>query len=262
MQPQATMPGGEKARRVYLQLRADIVSGGRGSGARLPGELGMAAEYGVSRVTVRRALDALAADGLVERRPGSGTRVRRAPGPRRMGADMATLLPQVVAMGQHSARLLSFGYDVPPAPVARAMDAAAGARMQCAVRVRAAEGGPFSHLTTWVPEAVARGYSEADLAAMPLYALLERSGVTVAGAEQVVTATLAAPDVADALEVAAGSALLALRRIVRDADGRAVEHLSALYRPDRFELEMQLAREGAGDARHWRPVVGERAGAA
>lgn len=262
MQPHATMPDGEKARRVYLQLRADILSGGRGSGARLPGEHGMAAEYGVSRVTVRRALDALAADGLVERRAGSGTRVRRGAEPRRMTADPATLIPQIVAMGQHSARLLSFAYEVPPAPILRAMGVAGAARMQRAVRVRSAEGRPFSHLTTWVPEAVARGYSEADLAAMPLYALLERSGVVVAGAEQAVTATLAAPDVADALEVAAGSALLALRRVVRDETGRAVEHLSALYRPDRFQLEMQLARVGPGDARQWRPVVGERAGEA
>ena len=262
MQPQSTMPGGEKARRVYLQLRADILSGGRGSGMLLPGEHGMASEYGVSRVTVRRALDALAADGLVERRPGSGTRVRGAPEPRRMAADLATLMPQIVAMGQHSARLLSFAYAVPPAPVARAMGVDGTAPMQRAVRVRSAEGRPFSHLSTWVPEDIARGYSEADLAAMPLYALLERSGVAVSGAAQTVTAQLAPPDVADALEVAAGSALLALVRLVRDADGRAVEHLTALYRPDRFQLEMELAREGEDDARYWRPVVGERAGEA
>lgn len=262
MRAQPTMPGGEKARRVYLQLRSDILSGGRGSGALLPGEHGIASEHGVSRVTVRRALDALVADGLVERRAGSGTRVRRSPEPRRMAADLATLIPQIVAMGQHSARLLSFAYEVPPAPVARAMGAPGTARMQRAVRVRSAEGRPFSHLTTWVPEDIAQSYSEADLAAMPLYALLERSGVAVSGAEQIVTATLAPPDVAAALEVAPGSALLELNRVVRGEGGRAVEHLRALYRPDRFQLEMQLARVGTGDARHWRPVVGERRGVA
>lgn len=258
MQGQSTMPGGEKARRVYLQLRADILSGGRGTGTRLPGEHDMANQYGVSRVTVRRALDTLAADGLVERRAGSGTRVRPAAEPRRMTADLATLIPQIVAMGRHSARLLSFAYEVPPAPICRAMDADGLIPMQRAVRVRSTVGGPFSHLTTWVPGDIARGYSEADLAAQPLHALLERSGVVISGAEQVVTAALAPPDVADALEVAAGTALLEVDRIMRDADGRAVEHLRALYRPDQFQLEMQLARVGEGDARHWRPVVGPR----
>ncbi len=254
--PRSILPEGGKARRVYLQLRADILSGGRGPDSRLPGEERMARDFGVSRVTIRRALDALSADGLVERRAGSGTRVRRGVEPRRMGANVTTLIPQIVAMGQHSARLLSFSYDVPPAPVSRAMGVAENVRMQRAVRVRLAEDTPFSHLTTYVPEDIASNYSEADLASMPLYQLLERSGVAVAAAQQSVTATLAAPDVADALGVATGSALLSLRRVVRDDGGRAVEYLAALYRPDRFQLEMDLARVGEGAARHWQPVVG------
>ena len=49
---------------------------------------------------------------------------------------------------------------------------------------------------------------------------------------------------------------IAVLCVVRDATDRAVEHLTALYRPDRFQLEMQLARVGEGDGRHWRPVVG------
>lgn len=258
MQLQSTTPGGEKTRRVYLQLRADILAGERGPGAALPGEHGMARQYGVSRVTVRRALDALAADGLVERRAGSGTHVCRPAEPSRTAIDLATLIPQIVAMGRHSARLLSFGYELPPVAIARVMGVPETDRMQRAVRVRSAAERPFSHLTTWVPEDIAQSYSEADLAAMPLYALLERSGVVISGAEQTVTAALAPPDVADALDDVAGAALLELNRVVRNADGRAVEHLRALYRPDRFQLEMQLARVGDGDARHWRPVVGAR----
>jgi GntR family transcriptional regulator len=46
-----------------------------------------------------------------------------------------------------------------------------------------------------------------------------------------------------------------LNRVVRDAQGRGVEYLAALYRPDMFKLEMKLSRVGAGDARHWEPVV-------
>ncbi len=253
-------PEGGKARRVYLLLRDDISSGQHVPGGLLPGEQRLAEQYGVSRVTIRRALDALEADGLVERRAGSGTRVVDAPASEAMSADLTTLIPQLVQMGQHSARLLSFSYDEPPARVAREMGLEPGVRVQTAVRVRTAGGQPFSHLTTHVPEDVARNYSEADLAGTPLYQLLERSGVEVASAHQTVSATLAAPEVAAALDVSEGSGLLTLRRIVRDTGGRVVEHLSALYRPDRFKLEMTLTRVGSDEARHWEPVVGDRSG--
>ena len=130
--------------------------------------------------------------------------------------------------------------------------------MQTAVRVRLSDGEPFSYLTTHVPEEIARNYNEADLATQPLFRLLERGGVQVEGADQSVTATLAGPDVAEALEVSVGSPLLWLERIVRDSSGRGVEHLSALYRPDRFRLEMSMTRIGAGESRHWEPVIGAR----
>lgn len=253
------LPEGGKARRVYLLLRDDISSGGHAPGSLLPGEQRLAERFGVSRVTIRRALDALDEDGLIERRAGSGTRVVDTPSSEAMSADMATLIPGLVAMGQHSARLLSFTYDIPPAQVARDMGLDPADRVQTAIRVRLADGQPFSHLTTHVPQDIASNYSEADLAGTPLYRLLERSGVAVASAQQTVSATLASPDVAEALEISTGSGLLSLRRVVRDANGRAVEYLSALYRPDRFKLEMSLSRVGDTGARHWEPVVGDSA---
>ena len=72
-------PDGSKARRVYLLLRDEILGGHLAPGDSLPGELKLAEMHGVSRVTIRRALDGLESDGLIERRAGSGTSVR-APG--------------------------------------------------------------------------------------------------------------------------------------------------------------------------------------
>lgn len=247
---------GGKARRVYLLLRDQILGGELSAGVALPGEQTLSTRLGVSRVTVRRALATLAAEGLVETHVGSGTTVRPVAETPTYAADFTSLMPQLVEMEQRTeARLLSFAYTRPVASVAKALGLGAEARVQTATRVRLIDGQPFSHLTTHVPEAIAQSYSEADLATTPLFRLLERSGVKIAAAEQSVTATLAAPQVAEALEVAVGSALLSLTRIVRDAEGRGVEHLSALYRPDRFRLEMALDRVGSGDNRHWAPVV-------
>ncbi len=249
------MSEGGKAHRVYLLLRDEIANGVYSDSDLLPGEQRLAENFGVSRVTVRRALEALARDGLIVRRAGDGTRVRiQGGGP--LSADFTTLLPQLVEMGRTTARLLAFSYNAPPEPVREAMGLDAGTKVQIAVRVRLAEERPFSHLTTYVPEDIANNYSEGDLATTPLYQLLERSGVRIAGAQQTVSATLAAPDVAEALDVATGSALLSLRRLVRDDKGRGVEYLSALYRPDMFRLDMALSRVGESGARHWEARIG------
>lgn len=256
----SNLPEGGKARRVYLLLRDEISNGTHRTGTLLPGENTLARSFGVSRVTVRRALEALARDGWIEKRTGAGSIVLpHGTQDRQLSADFATLMPQLVEMDrQTTVRLLAFSYAVPAPETARALNLKAGAKVQTAVRVRSAEGVPFSHLTTHVPEEIASGYGEADLAAHPLFRLLERSGITVSGAQQSVSATLSTPEVARALDITVGLPLLSLRRVVHDDTGRAVEYLQALYRPDLFRLEMSLARVGAGEARHWEPVIGAR----
>lgn len=257
--PSGSIPEGGKARRVYLLLRNGIVEGTYAEGVALPGEQRLSAMFDVSRVTIRRALAALASDGLVEKRVGSGTIVRgQGRGGQAIKGDFASLLPQLVEMTERTtARLLAFSYGAATAPVARALGLAPGALVQTAVRIRQLGGQPFSHLTTHVPEVIARKYSEADLANNPLFRLLERSGVVIAAATQSVTATLATPDVAGALGVDVGSPLLSLTRVVRDDQGHGVEYLEALYRPDTFRLEMELTRVGSDEARHWAPVIGD-----
>ena len=259
---QTALPEGGKARRVYLLLCDDIANGVYPPGTMLPGEQKLAEIFDVSRVTIRRSLDALETDHLISRHVGSGTMVRQGNGTEgQVAADFATLMPQLVEMDRMTtARLLSFSYGPAPHMVAEAMNLEAGARVQTAVRVRLTDGKPFSHLTTHVPEKIAANYTEADLATTPLFRLLERSGVKVADAHQQVGATLAAPDVAEALGVAVGSALLTIRRVVRDTEGRGVEYLSALYRPDLFRLEMTLNRVNANGKRHWAPVIDREAG--
>ncbi|MCF8484942.1 MAG: GntR family transcriptional regulator [Rhodobacteraceae bacterium] len=257
MQTARTAAEGGKAQRVYLLLRDEISRGDMPPGAVLPGEMRLAVQHGVSRVTIRRALEVLAHEGLIERRAGSGT-VVTTPGQRAeaIAADFTTLMPQLVQMGQQTtARLLAYAYTPAPAMVAEALHLPDGVRVQRAVRVRLMNGAPFSHLTTHVPEHIAQNFSETDLASTPLFRLLERSGVQVDHASQSISASLATPDVAEALDVSVGAALIALTRVVFDASGRGVEHLAALYRPDRFRLDMVLNRVGKQGARQWAPVI-------
>ncbi len=73
-------------------------------------------------------------------------------------------------------------------------------------------------------------------------------------ASQTIGATLAGPDVAEALQLDIGAPLLSLTRVVQDAAGRGVEHLHALYRPDRFSFQMELLRTGTLGERRWKPL--------
>jgi GntR family transcriptional regulator len=245
-----------KSRTLFLILRDAILGGVYQPGERMPGELKLAEQYQVSRVTVRRAMAELERAGLIHRRPGAGTVVADRAASQPVVADFSNVLSHLIEMGRTStARLLEFGYSEPPDPVRRALGLAEGERAQRSVRVRLIDGEPFSHLTAFVPEVIGTTFSAEDLAEQPLLALLERGGVAVDHAAQSVTATLSTPSTAEALGLAVGEPLLAVARTVYDAEGRGVEHLQALYRPDRYRLAIQLSRVEAGGDRHWAPIA-------
>ncbi|HEX2539330.1 MAG TPA: UTRA domain-containing protein, partial [Pseudolabrys sp.] len=114
---------------------------------------------------------------------------------------------------------------------------------------------PFSYLTTHVPESVSVTFTKQELASRPLLELLERAGVKAERARQRISAASASAEVAAALDVPPGSPLVELVRVVLDQDGRGVEHLHALYRPDRYALEFDLVRSGSEEAKGWSPVM-------
>jgi GntR family transcriptional regulator len=240
---------------IYTILRDEIVSGAYPNGAILPSEFELTRQYGVSRVTAKRALNELAAEGLVSRERGRGTVVRfEAPSPP-VRASVEGLLENLLQMGiKTEVRLLDFDYVAASEDVARALGCETGTIVQRAVRLRHMEGEPFSHLTTHVPETLGRSYSRDDLANRPLLALLERCGVIVSSAHQTLTAALADARIAPLLEVQVGAPLLRITRTVYDQDQRAVEHITGLYRPDRYQYQMTLNRIDGEDRKIWSPA--------
>jgi len=248
--------GEAKAKQVYLILRDRILSGALGFGAKLPTENELAEYYAVSRVTVRRALGELARERFIERRRSAGTRVIYRAAPALVVADISGVLANIADMGRRTAvKLLSFDYVPAAGAVAEALGVDAETLLQRSIRVRSVDRVPFSYLTTHVPESVAVTFTKQELASRPLLELLERAGVKVENARQRIGAGLATPDVAQALDIRAGSPLIELVRVVFDQSGRAVEHLHALYRPDRYAFEMDLVRSGASGTKAWSPAV-------
>ena len=249
MAPAVPLP---KYHQVYLVLREQLAEGRFRDG--LPPELRLVQQFGVARATVRKALERLASEGLIDRRPGRGTHPRppAEPAPAPASGSMAGLLENIVhASLQTRVTVLSCDTVVAPPAVAQRLALQARARVQKAVRVRATQLGPLSHITTWVPHELARGFGKRELAREPILLLLERAGVRIGRATQSISACPADASVASRLGVAKGTALLAVERLVYDSDDRPVQWLQGLYRPDRYQYEMQLSRVGGIDAKVW-----------
>lgn len=240
---------------VYLVLRDKIAAGDYAMDAMLPGEPELAREFGVSRITARRALDELAGEGLVRRERGRGTRVVQSAASAPIRSSIEQLQDHLRTMGRRTqANLIEFAYVPAPPDVSYALRITPGSEVQRALRIRSLDGQPFSHLTTFVPAAIGRRYEDRDLRRRPLLELLESQGISISAAEQSVGATLADARVAALLQVAVGAPLLRIRRTVLDQSARPVEYIVGLYRPDRFQLQMRLEREGDAVTGVWSPA--------
>ncbi|MFD1695864.1 GntR family transcriptional regulator [Roseibium aestuarii] len=236
---------------IFLILRNQIYGGDLAAGQLVPSEQDLSIEFGVSRITAKRALNELADAGLVIRERGRGTRVLQRPPSPAVTSSIEGWLENVSLMGLSTeATVLEFTYLPASEDIAHALDLATGDEVQRAVRVRRLNGEPMSYLVTYVPADIGRDYDHEDLNRIPLLHLLERAGVEVESARQTITATLADTDVAAALETHPGNPLIEVRRVVRDRHERPVEYIRALYRPDLYHFELSMRRiTEDGDAR-------------
>ena len=251
------MPGTElsKTRTVYLGLKDKIVSGAFALDG-LPGEQTLAGEYGVSRVTVRRALAQLVQDGLIERRRGAGTFITFPSMAKPVLIDFSDVLANLVAAGSTtSLRTVECAVANPTPQISEALRLDPGEMVQRACRVRYIDEQPYSYLISHIPARLVDVYAEEELGTSQFVALFERTGEQIEHADQEIGAALAAPDVAKALGLETGSALLAMTRLTYDSRGKGIEHLHVLYSPGRYSIRLALRRAEIGGRRRWVPHV-------
>lgn len=208
-------------RQTRYQLIADAVrkrleSGDFGAGRLLPSEAELSAEYGASRVTVRRALELLRDEGLVDSRQGFGWFASADPVQQSLGR-LGTIESQLADEGVHSKRrILDFRFVAAPARVKKVLGSDTVLRVR---RLNLADGEPFALVTVWCPEQYGAELSRADVARSPFYELI---GVELGGATQTIGASLASAADADLLAIPVGSPVLRCERVTRSADGEPV----------------------------------------
>lgn len=235
---------------IYLVLREKIRTGEFPAQSVIPGEQELARLFDVSRITVKRALNELAAHDLVSRHRGRGTVVTASAALPQVHGSFDNLIDSLKTMGLETQVQVLELADLPAPPaVATLLDIEPGTPVQRAVRLRKLSGEPFSYLIQYMPADIAARISRQDMESVPTLVLLERVGATPHEAEQWITAVAAEPQMATALDLASGSPLLRVERVMRDKDGRAVQLIHAHYRPDRFKYHMRSTRKSAGS---WR----------
>jgi len=233
---------------VAQQLREMVAVGRFGAGGALESETELAWRYGVSRMTLRRALESLRAEGLVEARKGAGWFVAVDPVRQALGR-----FPTIEAALSDSGvswqrRVLEFGFERAENGVAAALELGPGDEVLRVRRLNLADGQPFAVVTVWVPARLGAELSRADVERATFYDLLPLRGVHLGSARQTITAAVASTEDARLLGVSPGSPLLVCRRLTRDAgDVPAIlgEHRYAAHRTV-FEVEFPTVTAAAG----------------
>lgn len=212
-------------------------------GDTLPGERLLEETYGVSRITVRRAIGDLVAAGKLRRIRGKGTFV--APNPLVSRLHLASFSDEMGAQDvTASSKILTSGRSSAPEDAAIFFDTPANAEHIHLRRLRLGDGEPYSIDDGWYNSTFAPSLLENDIY-NSVYAILDSVfDVPIPDADQTVSAISADADTAPLLDVPVGTPLLHIVRYSRSGD-RPVEWCSSVYRTDRYRLTTRVARENS-----------------
>jgi GntR family transcriptional regulator len=228
---------------LYSTLLAQIRAGEYRSGERLPTEAELGEIYGVSRMTVRRALDELRRGGFVERKPALGTFVAE-PSLAAQISGVHSLTDEIVQLGMTPGSVLLRQEMVAVGDVAgQQLQLAADETVLRLERVRTADGRPFyvaqSYLNTVeFPVLVDEDFTADDLSLLDTYGRV--LGLGVERMTQLVSATLAPPLAQRAFDLKPSAPVLVFERTVYVGGNRPVEYVKAYFRGDSYKFYSEL----------------------
>lgn len=235
---------GTMARRTlkHVQVREyvrSLVTGGA-PGSPAPSERELVQRFGVARMTVRQAMDALVGEGLLERIPGRGTFVAR---PRRAPSPVLGFTEEMARRGlrAESQTMLARLEHAGPG-VARALGLREGADVLHWRRLRRADGSPVCIEDMYVDDGLVPGMLDDELPTS-FYTELTIRNLRPTWVEDAVSADVATSEDAELLDLVPGAPVLRRQRRAL-ADDRIVEVCRSVYRADRYTLRLQLGRNG------------------
>lgn len=228
--------------RIAAALRARIRAGRSGRSTRLPSEHALCAQFRVSRMTVRQALEVLRQEGLLSRQAGRGTFTAPVVPGRRL--RVIGSVEDMLALGDETwFKPLAKGVTAAPVDAAAALRVRAGTPVMRFTGIRHAEDGPFQHVTAYVPAAIGMLIAEADLSSTSVIGTVERElGLPVTYLEQAIEVVRCPRTIASLLGAPGSTPILRFRRTYFAADGDPVEHAVTYHWAERYPYTMTLYR--------------------
>ncbi|GGV79756.1 GntR family transcriptional regulator [Streptomyces griseoloalbus] len=220
------------------QLEAAIEHGVLAPGNLLGNEVDLSVRLGLSRPTVRQAIQSLVDKGLLVRRRGVGTQVVHSQVRRPL--ELSSLYDDLEAAGQGPTTEVVRNETVPAsADVAASLGLAEGAEVVLLERLRRTHGQPVALLCNYLPSGLL-GLDSARLESTGLYRMMRSAGITLHSARQTVGARSATAQEGTRLDEKEGAALLTMQRTAYDDTGRPVEYGTHIYRASRYSFDFQL----------------------
>lgn len=226
-------------RAIADDLLDRIARGEYTAGNLLPSEADLGRAYDASRITVRKALESLKADGVIDARQGYGWFIAGDPVRQTLGR-LATIEGQLTEQGVVAERrVLDFGFVRASRRVRDVLGSEDVLRVR---RLNLADGEPFAVVTVWVPEKLGARLSRDDVERSPIYELLP---VKIGGATQSIGAAAAGGREAGLLEVPEGAPLLRCERTTYDTRRRPVLFSEHLFPALKTEFVVDLPADAA-----------------
>ncbi|MEW2359088.1 GntR family transcriptional regulator [Spirillospora sp. NPDC029432] len=230
-------PATTKRRAVVRRLLSML--DGMDVGDALPSERRLAEDLGVSRPTLRAAIDELAGRGLLDRRHGSGTYVAE----RRIavGLTLTSFTEDMERRGMRpGGRVLSFRAEAAGPRIGRRLAMSPTEEVFTIRRLRLADGAPMAIETLCLPKALVPELRREDLEDRSFYTLLRERGVVLASGWGTVEPTVTTDEEAEVLGVPVHAPAFLFERISHSEQGAPVEYVRSVYRGDRYRLELEL----------------------
>lgn len=236
------------SKKAYVRAQLLATLGGMAEGEALIAERQLAGDLGVSRVTLRSAVDGLVAEGTLERRAGSGTFLTRPRMSRRLA--MTSFTEDMIRRGKiPSSHILSFGIRKADNSRSRTLRVPIGHPIVCFERLRLADGEPLAVETSMIRADFVPGLTESDLEGSWYELLLERYGLELDRATLEVEPVLLQPQIAKWLTVPTTQPSLRLTVQSFSRDGTLIEAGISMYRGDIYNLSAELAIPGLSTIR-------------
>jgi GntR family transcriptional regulator len=231
----STVSGVPLHRQLYLVLHDEIDRGVLAPGDALPTEQTLCDQFGVSRITVRRALSDLAEQGYIERKHGVGSFVRQHDPADVSSGGRSYLEGLRQTQFETEVDIVERGVRRPPRAIAEALETSEALLHIVRVRRQRRTGEPLMMTDVWLPAQLTDTLTESALHRAPLYELLSDAGVVADRVRHEITAEIAGPRNAELLDTAIGAALLRVNRLVFVAD-TPHHQLSVLMSPNRSRV--------------------------